>query len=155
MVESEKMKKLVIVDTYALLAMAFGELSDVATQTLQSIRSGRVVGVVPVTVVYEYLIHWHRGRIPALRTLEEALTFLTTYFRVENLSLVDWVKAAEIKHEGDAMLKEASDPALRVRKLSIVDSTVIVCALKLRAPILTGDRDLAYVATRFGVETIW
>jgi len=122
-VESKKMKRLVIVDTYTLLAMAFGELSDVATQTLQSVRSGRIVGVVPITVAYEYLVHWYRGRIPALRAPEEALTFLTTYFRIESLSLADWVKAAEVKHAGDNMLREARDPTLRTRRLSIVDST--------------------------------
>ena len=150
-----KERRLIVVDTYALLAMAFGELSEVAAQTLKSIRSRRVVGVVPITVAYEYLVHWHRGRIPALRTLEEALTFLTTYFRVENLSLADWVKAAEVKHLGDNMLREAQDSTLRARRLSIVDSTVIACALRLKAPILTGDRDLMYVASGLGIETLW
>lgn len=153
--EGKKPRKTVIVDTYALLAMAFGELSRTASQVLQDIRNGRVVGVVPVTVAYEYLVHWHRGRIPALRTVEEVVTFLTTYFKLESLSLEDWLRAAEVKHKGDSLLRRAEDQALRARRLSIVDSTVIACALRLKAPVLTGDRDLAYVASRLGVTTIW
>lgn len=145
----------VIVDTYALLAMAYGELSTTAARILRGIRQGRVRGIIPVTVVYEYLVHWHRGRIPALKTTEEVLTFLTTYFKVENLDLQDFTKAAEIKYKGDDMLRNAEDTALRGRRLSIVDSTIIACALRLRSPILTGDKDLAYVAGRLGVGILW
>ena len=145
----------VIIDTYALLAMAYGELSRTASEILQGVRQGSVRGIVPITVVYEYLVHWYRGRIPALRTIEEALSFLTTYFKIESLTLHDYVKAAEIKHKGDEMLRNASEPALRARRLSIVDSTVIACALRLKAPILTGDGDLAYVASGLGVKVLW
>ena len=81
--EAAKTPKTVVVDTYALLAMAYGELGRTATLIFQGIRHGRVKGVVPATVAYEYLVHWHRGRIPALQTVEEALTFLTTHFKVE------------------------------------------------------------------------
>ncbi len=53
------------------------------------------------------------------------------------------------------MLRNVDDTALRGRRLSIVDSTIIACALRLRSPILTGDKDLAYVASRLGVEILW
>jgi rRNA-processing protein FCF1 len=36
-----------------------------------------------------------------------------------------------------------------------VDSTIIWLALRLGAPIATGDEDLPYVARRKGVEVIW
>ncbi|WP_156328032.1 type II toxin-antitoxin system VapC family toxin [Pyrodictium delaneyi] len=154
MVEEEKPRK-VIVDTYVLLAMAFGELGEKASQLLQDVRRGRIVGLLPVTVAYEYIVHWRRGRIPVLTSLEEVVTFLTRYFRVENLDLIDWVKAAEIKHKGDSLLRDAEDPGLKRRRLSIVDSTVIVLAQKHRAPIATGDRDLAYVASKLGITIAW
>ncbi len=153
--EASGIREAVVVDTYALLAMAYGELSSRAIQVLQGIRRGHVKGILPVTVVYEYLVHWYRGRIPALKTLEEALTFLTTYFRIENLSLHDYVKAVEIKYKGDTLLRKVDDSSLRARRLSIVDSTVIACALRLKLPILTGDKDLTYVATRTGIEVLW
>ncbi len=152
--EGESRGRIIVIDTYALLAMAYGEVSDRAAQALQDVRRGRIVGVVPVTVAYEYLVHWHRGRIPVLKTVDEVTTFLTTYFRVESLTLRDWITAAEIKHRGDNMLKTANEP-LRSRRLSIVDSTVIACALKLKAPILTGDEDLAFVAENLGITVIW
>ena len=63
MVEGEKPRK-VVVDAYALLAMAFGELGEKATQLLKDVRRGRVVGLLPATVVYKYIVHWRRGRIP-------------------------------------------------------------------------------------------
>ena len=53
------------------------------------------------------------------------------------------------------MLREAGDESLRARRLSIVDSTVIALARRRKAPIVSGDRDLVYVAMREGVETIW
>ena len=39
--------------------------------------------------------------------------------------------------------------------LSIVNSTVIVLAQKHRVPIVMGNRDLAYVASRLGVTIAW
>ncbi|ABM80486.1 type II toxin-antitoxin system VapC family toxin [Hyperthermus butylicus] len=154
MARSEKAKK-VIIDTYTLLAMAYGELSSTAASLLEQVRERRVVGIIPVTVAYEYLVHWHRGRIPVLKTVDEVVTFLTSYFKVERVEFADWVKAAEIKSKGDQFLRNSSNPLLRQRRLSIVDSTVIALALRLNIPILTGDKDLAYVAEKFGVPTLW
>ena len=108
-----------------------------------------------MSVVYEYIIHWLRGRIPGLRSIDEAVTYLKSYFKVVELSFEDFVEAAKIKVEGDGLLKKASDKELRSRSLSTIDSTVIALALRKRAPIITGDRDLAYIAERKGVEVIW
>lgn len=94
-----------------------------------------------------------RGRIPALRSVEELKTFTTRYFRVVELKLDDYLESARVKVEGDEALKESSE--LRGRALSIVDSAIIWLALRLGAPIVTGDEDLSYVARRKGVAVIW
>ena len=52
-------------------------------------------------------------------------------------------------------MKKAKMEELRKRRLSIVDSTVIALALREKLPILTGDKDLRYVAEKIGVKTIW
>jgi predicted nucleic acid-binding protein len=91
--------------------------------------------------------------LPALQPLDELKTFTTRYFRVVELKLDDYLESARVKVEGDEALKESSK--LRGRALSIVDSTIIWLALKLGAPIVTGDEDLSYVARRKGVEVIW
>ena len=154
MVGEEKPRK-VVVDTYALLAMAYGELGADAVRLLQGVRRGRVKGLIPATVVYEYVVHWLRGRIPVLESIEEVLTFLTRYFTVTELSLNDWVESAKIKHRGDELLRASSDPLLRARRLSLVDSTIIATAMRYKAPIITGDRDLGYVASSLGLKVIW
>lgn len=145
----------VVVDTYALLAIVYDEVGARARSVLEGIRRGRIRGLVPVTVAYEYMVHWLRGRIPALRTLDEVSTYLRSYFKVVELSFEDYAEAARVKIEGDSMLSKAEDRELRSRRLSIVDSTVIALALRRRAPIVSGDRDLAYVATKIGAEVIW
>ena len=152
---AEKGKTGVVVDTYALLSMAYGEVGSKAKEILEGIKRREVIGVLPVTVIYEYAVHWYRGRIPALKSMEEVITFLSTYFKVENLTLSDWIKASEAKCYGDKLLREAEDQSLRARSLSIVDSTIIAVALRLKMPIISGDRDLTYVAKNMGVEVIW
>jgi len=153
--ETERGLREVVVDTYALLAIVYDEVSDVAHTVLESIRKRRVRGLVPSTVAMEYAIHWYRGRIPALKSIDEVRTYLTNYFTVVELSLDIYLEAAEIKTRGDEILRNAVDPELKKRRLSIVDSTVIALARKRRAPILTGDRDLAYVARSMGLEVLW
>ena len=152
---AKKGRTSVVIDTYALLSMAYGEVGSKAKEVLEEIRRGKVIGVLPVTVIYEYIVHWHRGRIPALKSIEEVITFLSTYFKVENLTLSDWIKAAETKYYGDKLLKEAEDQSLRARSLSIIDSTIIAVALRLKTPIVSGDLDLTYVARNMGIEIIW
>lgn len=145
----------VVIDTYALLAIVYDEVGARARNVLENVRRGRVRGLIPVTVAYEYIVHWLRGRIPALKSIDEVTTYLKSYFRIAELSYEDYVEAAKIKVEGDEMLSSAEDRELRSRRLSIVDSTVIALALKVGAPIVSGDKDLAYVATRKGVDVIW
>jgi len=152
--EAERLRR-VVVDTYTLIAMAYDEVGERARDVLNGIRRGRIEGLIPITVVYEYVVHWLRGRIPALRSLDEVVTYLRSYFRVEPLGLDDYIEAAKIKVRGDEVLRNAEDEALRGRRLSIVDSTVIALARRVRAPILSGDRDLAYVAAKEGIEVIW
>ena len=147
--------KEVVIDTYALMAIVYDEVGENAREVLNKIRRGEVSGLVPVSVAYEYIIHWLRGRIPGLRSIDEVVTYLKSYFKVVELSFEDFVEAAKIKVEGDRLLKKARDKELRSRSLSIIDSTVIALALRKQAPIITGDRDLAYIAERKGVEVIW
>ncbi len=151
----EKRFKRVVVDTYALLAIAYGEVGGNARRVLDGIRKGRIEGLIPSTVAYEYVVHWFKGRIPGLRSLDEVVTYLKSYFKIEPLDLADYLEAAKIKIKGDEMLKKAENEALRNRRLSIVDTTVITLALRKKAPILSGDKDLTYVATKKGIKVIW
>ena len=145
----------VVVDTYALLAMVFDELSVRAREVLLAIRRGGVEGVVTNLVVYEFALHWQRGRVPALKTVDELLTFFNTYFKIVDLSYRDLVEVAIVKSRGDEILGKCEDPSLRSRRLSITDASLIYIAKKLELPILTGDRDLTYVARAMGVKVIW
>jgi predicted nucleic acid-binding protein len=151
--EKKRELRAVIVDTYAILAMAYGELGKEAEKVLLSIKKGDVIGYLPVTVVYELCIHLLRGRIPVFESMEEFKTFITKYFKIAELQLEDYIEAARIKVEGDIMLKESTE--LRNRSLSLIDSTIIWLAIKMKTPIITGDKDLAYVAKRKDVEIIW
>jgi len=69
--------------------------------------------------------------------------------------LETYLKAVEIKAKGDEVLKMATDAKLGERRLGIVDSTVIALAKKRRAPIVTGDMDLTYVARSMNLEVLW
>lgn len=44
---------------------------------------------------------------------------------------------------------------MRKRKLSSVDATTLALALNLDAHLVTGDKDLGYVAERMGVKVVW
>ncbi|MDK6028168.1 PIN domain-containing protein [Ignisphaera sp. 4213-co] len=149
----ERNIKAVIIDTYAILAMAYGELGEKAEEIMLRIRKGEITGYLPATVVYELYVHWLRGRIPVIKSKEELKTFVTRYFKVVELRLDDYIESAKIKVEGDKILKEVSE--LAGRSLSIVDSTLIWLAQKLHIPIVTGDKDLIYVAKKIGIVTIW
>ena len=145
----------VVVDTYALLAIVYDEVPARAAELLERVRRKAVRGFIPPTVIYEYVVHWLKGRIPAFKDLDEVETYLKAYFELVDLSRGDYVKAAEVKVEGDRALKQSRDPELRRRRLSFIDSTVIASALKLEAPIVTGDVDLSYVAKLKGLEVVW
>lgn len=145
----------VIIDTYTLLAIAYDEVSRKAYEILENVRDRKIRGLIPVTVVYEYIVHWLRGRIPVLKNIDEVLTYLKTYFKITDLSLDDYVEAAQIKVRGDNILKKSKISGLRNRRLSIVDSTIIALAKRKNAPIITGDKDLEYVAKKENVDVIW
>ena len=152
--EQERFKE-VVIDTYALMAIVYDEVGSNALRVLKDIKAGRTRGLVPSTVAYEYIVHWLRGRIPELKSIDEVVTYLRSYFKIIELSFRNFIEAAKIKVEGDNLLKSAKREDLRFRRLSIVDSTVIALALEKNTPIVTGDEDLAYVANAKGIETIW
>jgi len=139
----------IIIDTYALLAMAFGELTERGKEIMLRIKDRKIEGIITSTVAYEFTVHWFRGRIPALKSLDEVKSFLNSYFKIVELSVDDFLESARIKSEGDKIV------SLKGRKLSIVDSTLIQTAKKLGLKILSGDKDLTLVATKMGIEVIW
>ncbi|RLG42697.1 MAG: PIN domain nuclease [Thermoproteota archaeon] len=153
-IEGERVER-VIVDTYALMAAVFGELPPRARQVLIGIREGRVEGLVPPTVPYEFAVHWLRGRIPGLTSLAEVMAFFSAYFSVIDFSLEDYVASAELKVKGDEMLSSSGDSRMSGRRLSLVDASVIRAALRERAPVVTGDADLSHVAAKLGIAVIW
>jgi hypothetical protein len=87
------------------------------------IKRGEITGILPVTVVYELVVHWLRNKLPVLRDIEEIKTFTSMYFKITDLKLSDYVESAKIKVEGDEMLK--SNPELKERTLSLIDSTIL------------------------------
>ena len=129
--------------------MAYGTLSERARDVMLKVREGRVEGLIPTTVAYELAVHWLRGRLPALKSLDELRTFLTSYFKVVEHSLDDYLERARVKSIGDKLVSSMG------RRLSFVDSTVIHVAKKLRAVIVSGDKDLTAVAESMGVEVVW
>ncbi|HDD63861.1 MAG TPA: type II toxin-antitoxin system VapC family toxin [Thermoprotei archaeon] len=145
----------VVVDTYAIMAMVFDELTPIAKKIMLSIYEGRIFGVIPETVAYEFILQWYKGRIPSLKSIDEAKAFLKAYFTLRKLDFEDYVKAAEIKVKGDMFLSQSEDEDLRYRRLSLVDATIITTALKEKTPILTGDKDIFYVASKLGINIIW
>ncbi|AGJ63690.1 VapC-like protein [Sulfolobus islandicus LAL14/1] len=131
--------------------MAYGELTKRGEEVMSGIRSGLYEGVIPSTVVFEFIVHWLRSRIPSLKSIDEARTFLFTYFKVNELTSDDFIDSAKIKKEGDDILAKE----MNGRRLSIVDSTIIHLAKKLGVGIITGDKDLTLVARKLGIEIIW
>jgi len=107
--------------------MAYGELTKRGEEVMAGIRSGLYEGVIPSTVVFEFIVYWLRSRIPSLKSIDEARTFLFTYFKVNELTSDDFIDSAKIKKEGDDILAKE----INGRRLSIVDSTIIHLAKKL------------------------
>ncbi len=56
---------------------------------------------------------------------------------------------------GGSLLGKAGDERLKRRRLSIVDSTIIAVGQKHGIPIISGDKDLSYIASEQGIEVIW
>jgi predicted nucleic acid-binding protein len=145
----------VLVDTYALLAAATGGLTPAARSVFSEIRKGREKGLIHALIVYETLYHWRRGRLPLFENEDELFKYLTSVFGVVKFSEGTARKAAEVKAAGDEMLKRAPDPSLRARRLSACDAFTIAVALDRALPVLSGDKDLVYVASGLGVRVVW
>jgi predicted nucleic acid-binding protein len=60
-----------------------------------------------------------------------------------------------VKAEGDSILRKSDDSSLSSRRLSVADAVTLTIAMKLGAQIVTGDKDLTYVAQHMGVKVIW
>lgn len=144
-----KTLRTVIIDTYALMAKATGEITPKANKCLESVRSGKLKGLIHPVITYEFILQFYRRRIPIFNTPEETLDFLETYFSTVELSNKVALTAAEIRFKNDALLTKLK------RKLSICDSLTITIAKKTKSPIITGDKDLQAVAEKENVDTIW
>ena len=144
----------VVVDTYAIIADLTGQAPESAVKTLDGIRLGRVEGILHYLIVYELAYHWRLGRLP-FQSEEELREFIDTYFVVQSLNLAMAVEASRLKKLGDELLRNSKNPRLSRRRLSVSDVTSIVLAQMLKAPIITGDIDLSYVAQKIGVRVIW
>jgi len=144
-----KTPKKVVVDTYALMAKATGEITDKANECLEDVRVRRLEGVIHPLITYEFLLQVHKGRIPVFRSTDEALDFLETYFSIINLENNIAYMAAEIRYKSKRMLMKLK------RNLSVCDSVTIALAKHIGSPILSGDPDLKRVAKEEGVEVIW
>ena len=149
-----KKTRSIIIDTYALIADLVDEIPLKARRILDQVRIGEVRGLIHDLIIYELSYHWRKGRLP-FKDEEELIEFITTYFSMADLTIEDLVKASYIKIVGDSVLRKASEPLLKRRKLSISDALCIVLALKYKVPIVTGDKDLSYVASHLEVETVW
>ncbi|MCE4617981.1 MAG: PIN domain nuclease [Desulfurococcales archaeon] len=144
----------IIVDTYAIIADLTGQASESAVKILDDIRLARIEGILHYLIVYELAYHWRRGRLP-FHSEEELREFIDTYFVVQPLNPAIAVEASRLKIVGDELLRNSRNPRLNRRRLSVSDVTSIVLAQMLKAPILTGDIDLAYVAQKIGIKIIW
>lgn len=145
----------VLIDTYAIIAAATDSLTAESEDVLGKVRRGSLRGVVHSLIIYELSYHWHRGRIPAFESEEEMMNYiLRTFLRVR---LTDELarEAAKVKVKGDGLLKLAEDESLRSRRLSSCDAVTIALGIKQGIPILSGDKDLRYVARKLGVEVMW
>jgi predicted nucleic acid-binding protein len=144
-----KTLRTVIIDTYALMAKATGEIPPQANKHLEDVRNGKLKGVIHPLITYEFVLQFHKGRIPIFDTAQETLDFLETYFSTAELSNNTALTAAEIRFKSAALLTTLK------RKLAICDSLTIALAKRTKAPIVTGDIDLRAVAEKENVEIIW
>lgn len=67
-----KPPRAVVVDTYALMTKATGEINPEADTHLEDVRVGRVRGIIHPLITYEFLLQFHKGRIPIFKTSSEA-----------------------------------------------------------------------------------
>ena len=144
-----------LVDTYAILAAATDSLTPTAVKSLLEIKAGRVKGVIHYLVTYEVLYHWRKGRLPGFKSEGEVKDYLSEAFLNIELTREIADEASKIKVDGDELLSKAEDASLRLRKLSSCDATTIALGKLYGKPIISGDKDLTYVAKKFNVEIMW
>ena len=113
-----------------------------------------IKGIIHYLIVYELSYHWMKGRLP-FHSEKELLEFINTYFSIYDLDPGLAIEASRIKLQGDRLLRNAGEKELRHRKLSVCDSTTIALAKRLNTSIVTGDKDLTYVAREMGVKVLW
>jgi len=144
-----KTPRTVIIDTYALMAKATGEITPKANRCLEDIRNEKLRGIIHPIITYEFLLQFYKGRIPIFKTSEETLDFLETYFSTAELSNSVALLAAEIRFKSDELVTKLK------RTLSVCDSLTIAIAKKTKSPTITGDKDLQAAAEKENVDTIW
>ena len=141
--------KAVVVDTYALMARATSEITPRAEACLESVRRGKVKGIIHPLITYEFLLQFHRGRMPIFTTTSEALGFLEEHFSTIEISNQVALMAAEVRFRSDELTVKLK------RRLSVCDSVTIAIAKEWKSPIVSGDIDLQTVAEKEHVEIIW
>ncbi len=141
-----------LIDTYAIVAYLAGYIPETAKEVIDRIRGGKARGVIHYLLVYELAYHWRKRKIPS-SSEKELLEFVKLYFEVEDLTPDVAIEASNLKLKGDEVLRK--NPELRRRRLSAADATTIAIALRKNLPIVTGDKDLSFVARKMGVEVIW
>jgi len=62
------------------MAKATGEITPKANECLENVRSGKLKGTIHPVITYEFLLQFHRGRIPIFETPEETLGFPRNIF---------------------------------------------------------------------------
>lgn len=144
-----KTLRTLIIDTYALMAKATGEITPKANKCLEEIRSEKLRGVIHPVITYEFLLQFYKGRIPIFNTSGETLDFLETYFSTAELSNSVALMAAEIRFKSDELVTKLK------RTLSVCDSLTIAIAKEIKSPIITGDEGLQAVAEKENVDIIW
>lgn len=139
----------VVVDTYALMAKASGEINPEADAYLESVRVGRMRGIIHPLITYEFLLQFYKGRIPIFKTSSEALEFLEGYFYTVEISNRIAMMASEIRFKSEKLVAELG------RRLSTCDAITIAIAKEWQSPILSGDKDLQIMAREEHIRTIW
>lgn len=138
-----------IVDTYALMAEATGETTKRARKVLDDIRRKKASDVIHPLITYEFLIQFHKNRLPAFDSSKAALDFLNTYFRTEGITNDTASVAAELKIKSLAIIEGMK------RHLSSCDALTIALAKMKTYQVLSGDQDLKTTAEKEEVSVIW
>lgn len=130
-------------------------LTPIAMKSLLEIKAGRIKGIIHYLVVYETLYHWRKGRLPGFKSEDEVKDYLREAFLNVELTHEVADEASRIKVNGDEMLSKAKDASLLPRRLSSCDATTIALGKLYGIPIISGDKDLTYVAKKFNIRIIW